>query len=97
MTHPAACNEGKKDSKRWLTRGEKSDILDRRSGSGGGQQPGSERGAKVWTREKESGRRKRAAKKTLKKVKKLLEKYLTNGKLCGILEKLSQRDSGFGP
>ena len=48
-----------------------------------------------------SGRRKEVEKpvpkKTLKKVKKLLEKYLTNGKLCGILEKLSQRDSEFGP
>ena len=30
-------------------------------------------------------------KKTLKKVKKLLKKYLTNGKVCGIIYKLSHQ------
>ena len=36
-------------------------------------------------------------KKSEKKIKKLFEKYLTNGKLCGIVEKLSTKDGELGP
>ena len=75
MKRPTKCKEAKKRTKKGLTKGEKSDILDGRSGNGGDRRGSPGNGERVTEKSGE-----RPGKRKSKKIEKTFEKPLDKRK-----------------